>query len=116
MRIGSNWLWVSCTQFCSSTSSMVNGGTATRPAAAEAVARAWARSVSVSKSATTRLWSHRLAGCMPGSPNWGFSASVPASASSMLTDSAPCSISASERASARVASACRMTEIHISFY
>src|SRR5690349_11901654 len=37
---------------------------------------------------------------MPGSPNRGFSASVPSSASSTDTDSAPASISASDRASA----------------
>src|SRR5690349_15241875 len=37
---------------------------------------------------------------MPGSPNRGFSASVPSSASSTDTDSAPASISASDNASA----------------
>src|SRR5690606_11468881 len=71
------------------------------------------RPVSPSNSAITRLWSHRLVGRWPGSPNWGFSASVPASASSMDTDSAPASIKASDSASAFSASACRVTEIHM---
>ena len=117
MRIGSNWLWVSCTQFCSATSAVVNGGTLASPAACAAVASMASSSsaeVLPSMSAITRLWSHKALGKWPGSPNCGVSASVPASASSMDTDSAPASISASESASARAASACRVTAIHIS--
>ena len=113
MRIGSNWDCVSCTQFCSAISVNVMSGRSSSPAARAAMATRPIRSSAGSNRATTRLCSQSAVGSSPGSPNCGVSCSVPANASSMLTEIAPCASRASDSASARIASAGSATEIHM---
>lgn len=92
--MGANDTWVTRTQSCSGRGSTRKGGTA-RPTSAQAAAAMAPGSASSGSSALTTLALHTSARGWPGSSKIGCSPAVPAWASSMDADRAPCSMRAS---------------------